>query len=415
MRIRPPRVSVFDASRPVTIDDVRELGAFLQSHQTNNERALHELLENHPALVGVLGFSEFASEQPLYKRDHDNKVILLDPHRRDRADIVAAKSSIIRTSPAGTSYRSVHIIELKSAASPISERGYGLRLSEDANRAVNQLREYKQWLETVPENRQLFASVGWDIRVPMRYLVMGTATEFANNPGHLDELRGRLLEDGVCLVTVDELLLSADKLARARTLLPDVTSWTISSDEPASLASPRVLIQLDEFALLHPTSVRFSRSAGPEIPPGIRHDEFPRSLRRAILLQLRRDFVGLCAYCRTPDRLLGGLEAFGLETFRPRMRFPTLATSYSNFLYACRTCNNIKAASWPTAAEEQAGYTFVDPTERFEEHFEETADYRWHPKTRAAEYTYSHLKLDRDSLIQSRMMLRQIGASDGRV
>ncbi|WP_438034706.1 Shedu anti-phage system protein SduA domain-containing protein [Sorangium sp. So ce204] len=404
----PPVVNIFDATDPVSEDDVRELKEFLHGSLTGDEAALHRLLERHPALVGVLGFSEFASEQPLYKLNESYEIILTDARQRDRADLIAAKKSIIQPPSGGGVYKSAHIIELKSAATKISERGYGLRLSPEARHAVEQLREYKHWLTRVPENRDLFRTLGWDIRVPQQYLVMGTSAEFASNPGHFDEIKARLQEDGVWLTTVDELLGIADSHVRTRRRVPDVTGWAISPHVVQGNGSLKVLVQVEDFALLYPTSVEFVRSAGPGLPSDVDYFSYDRGMRRAVLAHLRRDFMGLCAYCRTPDRLAGGIDAFSIETFRPRALFPQLAWSYQNLLYACRSCNAAKAAGWPAPREEQAGYRFVDPVERFHDHFEETDEGVWRPRTRAAEYTIANLKLNRESLMKTRRFLHQL-------
>ena len=58
---------VFRAEEPPTVADVRELKAFLDSFSADDEKSLQHLLERHPSLIGVLGFSDFLSEAPIYK------------------------------------------------------------------------------------------------------------------------------------------------------------------------------------------------------------------------------------------------------------------------------------------------------------------------------------------------------------
>ena len=82
---------VFRASAAPTADDVRELKAFLEGSRASDEKSLQRLLERHPFLVGILGFSDFISEVPIYKVDENNEPELLNLHRRDRADLIAAK------------------------------------------------------------------------------------------------------------------------------------------------------------------------------------------------------------------------------------------------------------------------------------------------------------------------------------
>jgi hypothetical protein len=173
----------------------------LESPNIRDERMLQRLLEQHPALIGPLGFVEFVSEFPLYKPDYQNTTDLSDLRRRDRADIIAAT-----TSPIDVAYRSANIIELKAAGVEIAERDVGFRLTSEATRAVQQLREYRDWLTRIPQNRALLKELEWDVRWPNLFLIMGRDNEFKRNPGQLEEVRARLLNDGVQLFTVDALL-----------------------------------------------------------------------------------------------------------------------------------------------------------------------------------------------------------------
>jgi hypothetical protein len=321
---------IFDASRPVTEADVRELKAFLSGPAVSDERAFHTLLERHPALVGVLGFSEFSSEHPLYKRGADNEPILWDGRRRDRTDILAAQTSIIEPPPSVRPYKSAHLIELKSALTPISGRELGTRLSRQASDAMGELRDYKQWLMTVEENRSTLKQLGWDVRIPTLHLVMGTTLEFVSNPRQLDEIRGWLQEIGVFLLTVDELLARADRLVAARCGITSVHEWAIAPVRTSP--SARLVAATENLLACDEPFVRFCRSEAPRLESYHQY-----------LSALRQDFQGICAYCRTPDSLAGGGETFVVEHFRPRSKFPELAFSYDNLFYSCSLCNVYKA------------------------------------------------------------------------
>jgi len=221
---------VFRAEEPPTVADVRELKAFLDSFSADDEKSLQHLLERHPSLIGVLGFSDFLSEAPIYKPNADNEPDLSDLRRRDRADLIAA-----RTSPLLSSYRFANIIELKGATRPIGDRSVGFRLSKEASEAVEQLHEYRSWLTTIPQNRALLKSLKWDVRWPTLSLIMGRRLEFSSNPGQFEEIKSRLIGKEVNLYTVDDVLERAVRHVEQRIVPPSVVEWFSA---PASLASP---------------------------------------------------------------------------------------------------------------------------------------------------------------------------------
>jgi len=65
---------------------------------------------------------------------------------------------------------------------------------------------------------------------------------------------------------------------------------------------------------------------------------------------LREEFGSRCVYCCLPDGLKGP-DAFGVDHYRPRKRFPALATTYSNLFYCCNCCNSRKSQFWPSAEQ----------------------------------------------------------------
>lgn len=186
--------------------DVRDFRQFLWSEGPPLERRLQTFLEEHPSLVGCLGFAEFATEVPLRKLDVGGR------RQPDRADLLATRESPHSTS-SGVVYQSTHIIELKSPAASLTSRDVGQRLSRAASQAVEQLHEYRRWLTQVPENIALVQSFGWDVRSPMLYLIMGNEADLIGDPGQLDQVRARFLDQGVLLFTLDDVVRRAEAAA----------------------------------------------------------------------------------------------------------------------------------------------------------------------------------------------------------
>jgi HJR/Mrr/RecB family endonuclease len=211
---------VYRAEHPPTTSDIRELREFLASPLIEDEKELQRLLEKHPALVGVLGFTDFVSEFPLFKTNAQNLPELRDRRRRDRADLIAAS-----TSPILSSYRAANIIELKSAAKLIADRSVGFRPSAEAAEAIAQLHEYRHWLTTIPENRNAMAALKWDVRWPALSLIMGSDQEFIERPGQLEEFKSRMVDQGIRLFTMDDVLRTAMRHVDERILPPQVADW----------------------------------------------------------------------------------------------------------------------------------------------------------------------------------------------
>lgn len=65
---------------------------------------------------------------------------------------------------------------------------------------------------------------------------------------------------------------------------------------------------------------------------------------------LRDEFERKCVYCRMPDTMRGQ-DNFGTDHYRPKKRFPHLATTYSNLFYCCNACNSRKGNYWPAAQD----------------------------------------------------------------
>ena len=62
---------------------------------------------------------------------------------------------------------------------------------------------------------------------------------------------------------------------------------------------------------------------------------------------LCRAFAGLCAYCEERDKGV-------VDHFRPKSKFPALVYEWSNWLFACHSCNQAKRDKWPASG-------YIDP------------------------------------------------------
>ena len=61
---------------------------------------------------------------------------------------------------------------------------------------------------------------------------------------------------------------------------------------------------------------------------------------RDFLPQLSRSFSYLCGYCESQCR-------GEVDHFRPKSKAPHLVYCWSNWIYSCHDCNNIKREKWP--------------------------------------------------------------------
>ena len=94
---------------------------------------------------------------------------------------------------------------------------------------------------------------------------------------------------------------------------------------------------------------------------------------------LKRDFHGACGYCGDEDVRVDAV-VFHIDHFAPKSRFPDLAVSYSNLVYACRYCNVSKSDHWigkDAAVHHDGKRGFIDPcSEDYEKHLERQASGR---------------------------------------
>jgi HNH endonuclease len=130
-----------------------------------------------------------------------------------------------------------------------------------------------------------------------------------------------------------------------------------------------------------------------EVPPDYTNDQKYRPF-------LRRDFLARCAYCERTEEYMGGEEAFEVEHFRPRSKFPDLICVYSNLYYVCRKCNGHKWETWPSDDLIARGVCFADPCEKdpYVHHLREREDGRLDGITPCGVYSNRHIRLDRNEL-----------------
>lgn len=200
--------TLYRSGRRVSEADVQALAEFLRSTD-GAETKLHRLIEGHPAIIGALGYVEFLSEFPLTKRGSDNQM-LVNGRGRDRADIVAARLSIVANLQAK---KFANLVELKGARDRVTDHR-SKRRSQALNTAINELRDYSAWLTEINANREAVYRFGWDVWNPAKIVIMGSTSEF-ENPGQADKLKQELLDsEGVQLFFVDELLGMVESVRR---------------------------------------------------------------------------------------------------------------------------------------------------------------------------------------------------------
>jgi len=114
-------------------------------------------------------------------------------------------------------------------------------------------------------------------------------------------------------------------------------------------------------------------------------------------LRLAEDFEHRCAYCDDHHHYSGGYNAYHVEHFAPKERFPHLEFTYENLLYSCPYCNISKSNKWVGKDENEnivGEQGFVDPcTPEYNMHLQRNSDGSIGYLTPIGEYIYSELKL----------------------
>jgi len=72
----------------------------------------------------------------------------------------------------------------------------------------------------------------------------------------------------------------------------------------------------------------------------------------------------------------------------------------------------VKHDSWPPADFEARGVSFVDLCkDEFDAHFKSTEDGKWNGLTESGRYTIEMLRLNREHLIEARLLLKRLGVN----
>lgn len=109
---------------------------------------------------------------------------------------------------------------------------------------------------------------------------------------------------------------------------------------------------------------------------------------------LRDEFKYACGYCENREPELGGSEAFHIDHYRPKSKFPHLICKYNNLIYSCRYCNRSKGDYWPRFLEWVLDRIILNPrTDNFEKHIDQSV-LPWVGLTSKGRWTILKLKLD---------------------
>lgn len=114
---------------------------------------------------------------------------------------------------------------------------------------------------------------------------------------------------------------------------------------------------------------------------------------------LRLELDYRCAYCGASEWGVAPGYAFGafeIDHHRPVSveRFRALRSTYSNLLWACKTCNRAKGDRWPSDEEVTLGYYMLDPFQHdLAAHWKDEGERRV-ALTEAATYTIEVLNLN---------------------
>lgn len=128
---------------------------------------------------------------------------------------------------------------------------------------------------------------------------------------------------------------------------------------------------------------------------------------------LARDFEYRCAYCNDLDFYGGGYQAYHVEHFAPKAKFPMLQFDYDNLLYACPWCNRAKGDKWPSNDPKiniVGDMGFIDPcTEEYDKHLKRLPDGSIIGITPLGKYIHKelHLYLRRHAIIHNVDKLKQ--------
>jgi hypothetical protein len=127
---------------------------------------------------------------------------------------------------------------------------------------------------------------------------------------------------------------------------------------------------------------------------------------------LRWDFWFSCAYCSLSEAEAAGI-GFEIDHFLPQKHAGT--DEYVNLMWACRTCNGTKLATWPTPEQLAKGFRFVRPDEENPADHYELDGVQVRGTTQAGRYSEAVLDLNRKLLRQIREIRSRIYESSRQV
>jgi hypothetical protein len=68
---------------------------------------------------------------------------------------------------------------------------------------------------------------------------------------------------------------------------------------------------------------------------------------RGVKESLQKEGEYQCVYCALKDNVLGGIDHYHVEHYRPVKHFSHLEHDYQNLFYSCPICNRFKGPDWP--------------------------------------------------------------------
>ncbi len=117
---------------------------------------------------------------------------------------------------------------------------------------------------------------------------------------------------------------------------------------------------------------------------------------------LRDEFKYACGYCENREPELGGSEAFHVDHYRPKSKFPHLICKYTNLIYSCRYCNRNKGDYWPGFLGWALDRIILNPrADSFKKHIDQS-EFPWVGLTSKGRWTILKLKLDSSGFCRRR-------------
>jgi len=119
---------------------------------------------------------------------------------------------------------------------------------------------------------------------------------------------------------------------------------------------------------------------------------------------LRIEFSRKCVYCLMPDTMKG-VEAFGVDHYKPKEKFHLLSTHYQNLYYCCNSCNSAKNDYWPPSKALEKTKFIPNPCEhRMFEHLRFRGG-EVESRSAAGEFTKDLLDLNDPDVVSYRKLL----------